>query len=89
MLGLQKQLEVLRNSDAVLIKTVSGKVLYEGYAGNTEYSDRLKNQEVKEVHIHFNPQRKGTKEKLKMQDVEIISCADVEFKTGITIIVKE
>ncbi len=89
MLGLQEQLEVLRNSDAVIIQTVSGKILYEGYVGNTEYSNLLENQEVQEVHIHFEPQRKGTKEKLKMQDVYIISCADVEFKAGITITVRE
>lgn len=89
MLGLQQQLGVLRNSDAVLIRTASGKVLYEGYTGNTEYCSLVKDQEVLEVHLHFNPQRKGTKEKLKMQDVEIISCANVEFKVGITITVKE
>ena len=67
MLGLQQQLGVLRNSDAVLIRTASGKVLYEGYTGNTEYCSLVKDQEVLEVHLHFNPQRKGTKEKLKMQ----------------------
>jgi len=61
MLGLQEQLEVLRNSDAVLIRTASGKVLYEGYTGNTEYCSLIKDQEVLEVHLHFNPQRKGTK----------------------------
>lgn len=87
-LTLQMQLSVLRNHEAVLIRTTKGKVLYEGYVGNSYMCKELKDQEVLEVCVRFQPQKKGTHEKLERQDVEVFSCADVEFVAGTTIVVE-
>lgn len=86
-LTLQMQLNVLRDSEPILVHTLDGEVLYEGYVGNAQYSSKLKHQEVLEVHVRFQPQRKGTHQKLK-QETELFSCADVEFVAGTTIVVE-
>lgn len=84
MITLKEQLEVLRNSDKVLIEDINGSKLYTGYVALYNIPDDYM---VTEIHMHVEAFRKDNISKIS--NLDRYECKDVVFGACQHIIVKK